>query len=135
VITGHLDTRSGPAVLARLKDVGRGDQVQVLRADRSVAVFVVDKVEHTPKTRFPADRVYAKLPYPGLRLVTCGGSTGKPLAARGPVPLLSLVAGSTNEGSCGRSRRPGGRCVNAWHRAPRAPRRAAGKPCLPPVIS
>jgi sortase (surface protein transpeptidase) len=74
VITGHLDTRSGPAVFARLKDVRRGDQVQVLRADRSVAVFVVDKVEHTPKTRFPADQVYAKLPYPGLRLVTCGGA-------------------------------------------------------------
>ncbi|TMR92254.1 class F sortase [Nonomuraea basaltis] len=74
VITGHLDTRSGPAVFARLKDVKRGDQVQVLRADRSVAVFVVDKVEHTPKTRFPAKKVYGKLAYPGLRLVTCGGA-------------------------------------------------------------
>ncbi|WP_241564297.1 class F sortase [Nonomuraea polychroma] len=74
VITGHLDTRSGPAVFARLKDVKRGDQIQVLRADRSVAVFVVDKVEHTPKTRFPAKKVYAELRYPGLRLVTCGGA-------------------------------------------------------------
>ncbi|MFI7698871.1 class F sortase [Nonomuraea sp. NPDC049480] len=74
VITGHLDTRSGPAVFARLKDVKRGDQVQVLRADRSVAVFVVDKVEHTPKARFPAKKVYGKLAYPGLRLVTCGGA-------------------------------------------------------------
>ncbi|MEV4169730.1 class F sortase [Nonomuraea sp. NPDC049709] len=74
VITGHLDTRTGPAVFARLKDVKRGDQVQVLRADRSVAVFVVDKVEHTPKRRFPAKKVYAKLAYPGLRLVTCGGT-------------------------------------------------------------
>ncbi|WP_188187279.1 class F sortase [Nonomuraea sp. SYSU D8015] len=74
VITGHLDTRNGPAVFARLKEVKRGDQVQVLRADRSVAVFVVDKVEHTPKTRFPAKKVYGKLRYPGLRLVTCGGA-------------------------------------------------------------
>ncbi|TMR23351.1 class F sortase [Nonomuraea turkmeniaca] len=74
VITGHLDTRSGPAVFARLKEVKRGDQVQVLRADRSVAVFVVDKVEHTPKSRFPAKKVYGKLRYPGLRLVTCGGA-------------------------------------------------------------
>ncbi|WP_327590545.1 class F sortase [Nonomuraea sp. NBC_00507] len=74
VITGHLDTRSGPAVFARLKEVKRGDQVQVLRADRSVAVFVVDKVEHTPKARFPAKKVYGKLAYPGLRLVTCGGA-------------------------------------------------------------
>ncbi|MBB6548067.1 class F sortase [Nonomuraea rubra] len=74
VITGHLDTRTGPAVFARLKEVKRGAQVQVLRADRSVAVFVVDKVEHTPKGAFPAKKVYAKLRYPGLRLVTCGGA-------------------------------------------------------------
>ncbi|WP_084772011.1 class F sortase [Nonomuraea candida] len=74
VITGHLDTRTGPAVFARLKDVRRGDQVQVLRADRSVAVFVVDRVEHTPKRAFPAKKVYAKLRYPALRLVTCGGA-------------------------------------------------------------
>ncbi|GAA4954209.1 class F sortase [Nonomuraea thailandensis] len=74
VITGHLDTRTGPAVFARLKDVKRGAQVQVLRADRSVAVFVVEKVEHTPKRRFPAEKVYGELRYPGLRLVTCGGA-------------------------------------------------------------
>ncbi|MCK2217469.1 class F sortase [Actinomadura sp. ATCC 31491] len=74
VITGHLDTRSGPAVFARLKDVKRGDQVQVLRADRSVAVFVVDRVEHAPKSGFPAAKVYGKVSYPGLRLVTCGGT-------------------------------------------------------------
>lgn len=74
VITGHLDTRTGPAVFARLGTVRRGDQIQVLRADRSVAVFVVDKVEHTPKRGFPAKKVYGKLAYPGLRLVTCGGT-------------------------------------------------------------
>ncbi|WP_262379448.1 class F sortase [Nonomuraea sp. PA05] len=74
VITGHLDTRTGPAVFARLKEVRRGAQVQVLRADRSVAVFIVDKVEHTQKRSFPAKKVYGKLRYPGLRLVTCGGA-------------------------------------------------------------
>ncbi|WP_219467540.1 class F sortase [Nonomuraea rhizosphaerae] len=74
VITGHLDTRSGPAVFASLRNVKRGEQVQVLRADRSVAVFVVDKVEHTPKRSFPSKKVYGKINYPGLRLVTCGGA-------------------------------------------------------------
>lgn len=74
VITGHLDTRNGPAVFASLKNVKRGEQVQVLRADRSVAVFVVDRVEHTPKKSFPAKKVYGKINYPGLRLVTCGGA-------------------------------------------------------------
>lgn len=74
VITGHLDTKNGPAVFASLKNVKRGEQVQVLRADRSVAVFVVDRVEHTPKKSFPAKKVYGKINYPGLRLVTCGGT-------------------------------------------------------------
>ncbi|MEU7852731.1 class F sortase [Nonomuraea sp. NPDC049141] len=74
VITGHLDTKNGPAVFASLKNVKRGEQVQVLRADRSVAVFVVDRVEHTPKKGFPAKKVYGKINYPGLRLVTCGGT-------------------------------------------------------------
>ncbi|MFI6496498.1 class F sortase [Nonomuraea typhae] len=74
VITGHLDTRTGPAVFARLREVRKGDQIQVLRADRSVAVFLVDKIEHTLKSSFPARKVYGRLTYPGLRLVTCGGA-------------------------------------------------------------
>ncbi|MFI6322240.1 class F sortase [Nonomuraea sp. NPDC050556] len=74
VITGHLDTRSGPAVFAYLRNLRRGDQVQVLRADRSVAIFVVDRVEHTQKATFPTSKVYGKVAYPGLRVITCGGA-------------------------------------------------------------
>ncbi|GAA3128858.1 hypothetical protein GCM10010466_19450 [Planomonospora alba] len=73
VITGHLDTRTGPAVFARLDRLRRGDQVQVLRADGSVAVFVVDRREHAAKDAFPAVRVYGDVDYAALRLVTCGG--------------------------------------------------------------
>ncbi|GAA3440658.1 hypothetical protein GCM10018955_00960 [Planomonospora venezuelensis] len=74
VITGHLDTRTGPAVFARLAAVRRGDQIQVMRSDGSVAVFVVDRREHVAKKAFPTARVYGKVDYPGLRLVTCGGA-------------------------------------------------------------
>ncbi|WP_206184543.1 class F sortase [Thermoactinospora rubra] len=74
VITGHLDSRTGPAVFASLRDVRKGDQIQVMRADRSVAVFVVDKVEHTPKRSFPTRKVYGKVGYPALRVITCGGA-------------------------------------------------------------
>lgn len=73
VITGHLDTKTGPAVFAYLRNLRRGDQVQVMRADSSVAIFVVDKVEHTQKKTFPTEKVYGKVAYPGLRVVTCGG--------------------------------------------------------------
>ncbi|GGS52264.1 hypothetical protein GCM10010156_08670 [Planobispora rosea] len=73
VITGHLDTSTGPAVFARLDRVRRGDQIQVMRSDGSVAVFVVDKREHVAKKDFPTARVYGDVDYPGLRLVTCDG--------------------------------------------------------------
>ncbi|GIH90747.1 class F sortase [Planobispora siamensis] len=73
VITGHLDTRTGPAVFARLDEVRRGDQIHVMRSDGSVAVFVVDKRERVAKEDFPTARVYGDVDYPGLRLVTCGG--------------------------------------------------------------
>ncbi|MBG0830854.1 class F sortase [Planomonospora sp. ID67723] len=74
VITGHFDTRTGPAVFARLDKVRRGDQVQIMRSDGSVAVFVVDRREHVAKKDFPSARVYGDVKYPGLRLVTCGGA-------------------------------------------------------------
>ncbi|MEV4160201.1 class F sortase [Nonomuraea dietziae] len=74
VITGHLDTRTGPAVFARLRSIRRGDQVQVMRADRSVAIFVVDRVEQVAKRVFPTEKVFGKVKYAGLRLVTCGGA-------------------------------------------------------------
>ncbi|MBG0818078.1 class F sortase [Planomonospora sp. ID82291] len=74
VITGHLDTRTGPAVFARLDRLRRGDQIQVLRRDGAVAVFAVDGSELAAKDAFPTARVYGDVDYPALRLVTCGGA-------------------------------------------------------------
>jgi hypothetical protein len=45
----------------------------VARQDGSVAVFRVDATERVPKWEFPRARVYGKVRYAGLRLVTCGG--------------------------------------------------------------
>ncbi|KUP95324.1 class F sortase [Thermobifida cellulosilytica] len=73
VITGHLDTRDGPAVFARLAELRRGDTVRVLRADGSRPVFVVERVEQVAKEDFPTERVYGPLDRPELRLVTCAG--------------------------------------------------------------
>ncbi|MFI6476511.1 class F sortase [Nonomuraea sp. NPDC050663] len=73
VIAGHLDTRTGPAVFARLGELARGDVVGVARADGTVAVFEVRRLERTPKAEFPADRVYGPADGRELRLVTCGG--------------------------------------------------------------
>jgi hypothetical protein len=74
VLLGHVDSKAGPAVFYRLRELRRGDQVEVVRADGSVVRFAVDRVERYPKTRFPTDDVYYPTLTPRLRLVTCGGS-------------------------------------------------------------
>ncbi|MGV9773777.1 class F sortase [Streptosporangium sp. NPDC003464] len=74
VIVGHLDTRTGPAVFARLDELRPGDSIAVARGDGTVAVFAVERLEQAPKDRFPADRVYGSTEERRLRLVTCGGS-------------------------------------------------------------
>ncbi|HEX6257831.1 MAG TPA: class F sortase [Euzebyales bacterium] len=74
VILGHVDSKTGPAVFHRLSRLRPGDEILVRRADRSVAVFTVDRLEQHRKTRFPTDDVYFPTPEPTLRLVTCGGA-------------------------------------------------------------
>jgi hypothetical protein len=74
VVLGHVDSRSGPAVFYRVRELRRGDQVKVTTADGTVLRFAVDRVEQYPKTRFPTADVYYPTLTPKLRLVTCGGS-------------------------------------------------------------
>ncbi|OLR94402.1 class F sortase [Actinokineospora bangkokensis] len=73
VIAGHVDSRSGPAVFFRLRDLVPGDRVAVTRSDATSASFTVDAVERYPKAEFPTAAVYGPTPGPSLRLITCGG--------------------------------------------------------------
>ena len=73
VILGHVDSRSGPAVFYRLRELRRGDLVEVARADGSTVRFAVQRTEQYDKRRFPTDEVYYPTLTPALRLVTCGG--------------------------------------------------------------
>ena len=74
VILGHVDSRSGPAVFYRLRELRRGDLVEVARADGSTVRFTVQRVQEYPKARFPTADVYYPTLTPMLRLVTCGGA-------------------------------------------------------------
>jgi sortase (surface protein transpeptidase) len=75
VILGHVDSRrDGPAVFYRLRELRRGDQIKVVRADGSTVRFSVDRTEQYPKSRFPTDDVYYPTLSTELRLVTCGGA-------------------------------------------------------------
>jgi LPXTG-site transpeptidase (sortase) family protein len=72
VIAGHVDSRSGPAVFYKLRELERGDRIEVVRGGRTLA-FTVTATAWYPKNDFPTDRVYAPTPDRQLRLITCGG--------------------------------------------------------------
>jgi sortase family protein len=74
IIVAHVDSKTGPAVFKRLRELKPGDVVTVTRADRSTVTFVVDGVVSYPKRAFPTNAVYDPTPGATLRLITCGGS-------------------------------------------------------------
>ncbi len=74
VIAGHVDSKKGPGVFFRLGELRPGNTVRVSRDDGTRATFQVDSVESVPKDQFPTKKVYGTIKFPGLRLITCGGS-------------------------------------------------------------
>jgi Sortase domain len=74
VIAGHVDSRTGPAVFYRLRDLRPGDQVRVVRADRRVIGFEVESLTSYPKQDLPDEAVYGATTAPSLRLITCAGT-------------------------------------------------------------
>ena len=77
VILGHVDSKTGPAVFARLKELRPGDKVSVTMGNGSVVRYAVRKVVTYPNAQFPARKVYAATGPSTLNLVTCGGSYDK----------------------------------------------------------
>jgi LPXTG-site transpeptidase (sortase) family protein len=73
VILGHNIGNGRPSVFDKLGTLKPGDTVQVTRGNDSVATFEITKLEQIAKSRFPTEKVYGKLSYPGIRLITCGG--------------------------------------------------------------
>jgi Domain of unknown function (DUF4397)/Sortase domain len=74
VIAGHVDSRGGPAVFYRLRELKAGDTVQVRRADGIRLRFAVESVHQYPKAVFPREAVFGTATAQALRLITCGGS-------------------------------------------------------------
>jgi hypothetical protein len=74
VVVGHVDSKKGPAVFYRLRDLDAGDTIEIHRSDGMVAMFRVSESELVDKDGFPTDRVYGSTAEPTLRLITCGGS-------------------------------------------------------------
>lgn len=74
IITGHVDSISGPAVFWRLRELKPNQLIHVKRADKTTATFRIDSVKEYPQDSFPTNFVYGNVDYAGLRLITCSGS-------------------------------------------------------------
>jgi hypothetical protein len=72
VIAGHVDSKAGPAIFYRLREITAGDKIEVVRGGK-VVTFVVIRTAWYPKKAFPTDEVYGPTPDRQLRLITCGG--------------------------------------------------------------
>jgi hypothetical protein len=74
IIAGHVDSYRGPGIFIRLRDLRPGDRAFVLRTNGTLAVFRITAVRLYLKAKFPFAAVFGPVPYPALRLITCGGS-------------------------------------------------------------
>ncbi|WP_363325540.1 class F sortase [uncultured Streptomyces sp.] len=94
VTTGHVDTRLGPGVFYGLGALRRGATVEIVRADRSVAVFTVYAVEAYDKKTFPDEKVYGPSDRPELRVITCGGTYSEKSGYPDNVVVFAALTGS-----------------------------------------
>ena len=73
VISGHVDSKTGPAVFYRLRELRRGDRIRVQRAAGDWLVFEVTGTARYAKAAFPTEAVFGPVTGPVLRVITCGG--------------------------------------------------------------
>jgi Sortase domain len=74
VLVGHVDSRTGPAVFFRLRELRPGDEILVGQQDGTTTRFLVGRLERHPKTALPTSRIWTDATRPLLRLITCSGS-------------------------------------------------------------
>lgn len=74
IIVGHVDDIKGPAVFWRLRELQAGQMIIIKRVDGTTANFKVDKIMNYSQNEFPTTEVYGNIDFPGLRLITCGGT-------------------------------------------------------------
>ena len=124
VIAGHVDSRTGPAVFYRLRELRPGQTVLVERADGTRLRFVVEQARSYPKAGFPTAAVFGPVSSAALRLITCAGDFDR---ARGSyrdnlVVFARLAVGAAEPGMMGgwepgladAGRGHGGCCAAPW---------------------
>jgi sortase (surface protein transpeptidase) len=75
IIAGHLNNyTTWDGVFSKLSHLNPGQVIEIGRADGRTVQFKIDQVEQVSQQAFPTEVVYGDINYPGLRLITCGGS-------------------------------------------------------------
>lgn len=73
VIVAHVDSRRGPDVFHRLRELEPGDEIRVHGADGQTLAWTMDTSELVDKNQLPTERIWTDTEQPVLRLITCGG--------------------------------------------------------------
>jgi hypothetical protein len=73
VIAAHVDSRAGPDVFFRLRELMTDDRVEVHFDSGATVIFRVVSSERVPKDELPGDRIWPVTVDPLLTLITCGG--------------------------------------------------------------
>ena len=74
VVVGHVDSHAGPAVFYDLRNLARGDVIELLNGSGNSVRFGVQRLERHSKDAFPTAAVYDDTRQSTLRLITCGGT-------------------------------------------------------------
>ena len=100
VIAGHVDSRTGPAVFYRLRELRPGQAIVVGRADGSRLRFVVEQARSYPKAGFPTAAVFGPVPAAALRLITCAGDFDRARGSyRDNLVVFARLAGEVGTGA------------------------------------
>jgi sortase (surface protein transpeptidase) len=107
VLAAHVDSRVGPDVFFRLRDLVVGDLVHVIYDSGDRVTFVVTWSEQTPKEALPVASIWPLTGDRLLALITCGGTFDRDARSyRDNVvvyttPLGLVAPGGTVAGSSG----------------------------------
>jgi len=74
VLAAHVDSRAGPDVFFRLRELVAGDHVHVIFDSGDHVTFVVTWSERTPKEALPVASMWSTTDARLLALITCGGT-------------------------------------------------------------
>jgi LPXTG-site transpeptidase (sortase) family protein len=75
VLAGHVDYHNyGPAVFWRLRDLKRGDRVDVTLADGTVFNYEVASLNYYDAATAPVREITGPTPVESITLITCGGN-------------------------------------------------------------